>query len=194
MTASTLYRHAIVAATVSIASLAAPSMAMSQQLPADAIVGKWAADDGTSKLDMYNAGDEYRARLLYGNQLIEADGVTIKKDVKNPDPALRDRSLKNIVFATRLRYADGEWTGGSVYDAASAAPIAARRRSRTASCSFAAIWHSRVGADPGVPPNTVIVTADGGIVVHQAAEQFVTRPPISLAHSSDAKRQRSSLG
>lgn len=119
MIVSTLYRHAVIASTVSIASLATPSMTRAQQPLADAIVGKWAADDGTSKLDMYNAGGEYRARLLYGNQLIEADGVTMKKDLKNPDPALRARSLKNIVFATRLVYADGEWIGGSIYDAAS---------------------------------------------------------------------------
>ena len=68
---------------------------------------------------MYKADGEYQARLLYGNQLIEADGVTMRNDIKNPDPALRSRPLQDIVFATKLRYADGEWTGGSIYDAAS---------------------------------------------------------------------------
>ncbi len=92
---------------------------MAQQPAADAIVGKWEADDGTSKLEMFRAGAEYQARLLYGNQLIERDGVTMKKDLKNPDPALRDRSLKNIVFATGLRFGGSEWSGGSIYDAAS---------------------------------------------------------------------------
>ncbi len=87
--------------------------------PADAVVGIWAADDGTVKLDMFKAGAEFHARMLYGNEIVEADNVTFKKDVNNPDPALRVRSLKNIVFITGLRWADGEWSGGSIYDASS---------------------------------------------------------------------------
>lgn len=99
--------------------LATGPAALAQPPAADAIVGRWEADDGTSKLEMYRAGGEYQARLLYGNQLIERDGVTMKKDLKNPDPALRGRSLKNIVFATGLVFTGSEWTGGSIYDAAS---------------------------------------------------------------------------
>ena len=87
--------------------------------PADALVGTWEADDGTVKLDMFKAGTEFQARMLYGNEIVEADNVTFKKDTKNPDTALRSRSLKNIVFITGLRWSDGEWTGGTIYDASS---------------------------------------------------------------------------
>jgi uncharacterized protein (DUF2147 family) len=87
--------------------------------PADALVGIWEADDGTVKLDMFKAGSEFQARMLYGNEIVEADNVTFKKDTKNPDAALRSRSLKNVVFITGLRWSDGEWTGGSIYDASS---------------------------------------------------------------------------
>lgn len=86
---------------------------------ADALVGIWEADDGTVKLDMYKVGAEFQARMLYGNEIVEADNVTFKKDAMNPDPALRSRSLKNIVFITSLRWTDGEWSGGSIYDASS---------------------------------------------------------------------------
>ncbi len=105
-------------------TLAAPTLfltrsADAEPLPADELVGIWEADDGTVKLDMFKAGSEYQARMLYGNEIVEADNVTFKKDTKNPDPALRSRSLKNVVFITGLRWSDGEWTGGSIYDASS---------------------------------------------------------------------------
>jgi uncharacterized protein (DUF2147 family) len=94
-------------------------IAMAETAQPDAIIGKWEADDGTVRLDMYRAGSEYQARFLYGNEVVEADGVTLKKDAKNPDPALRSRSLKGIVFINGLRYGNGEWAGGSIYDASS---------------------------------------------------------------------------
>ena len=43
-----------------------------QQLPADEIIGAWEAEDGSVKLDMYKAGPEFEARLLYGNQVVES--------------------------------------------------------------------------------------------------------------------------
>ncbi|MGY3609669.1 MULTISPECIES: DUF2147 domain-containing protein [unclassified Bradyrhizobium] len=111
-------RAALVLALATSALFLAP-VASAEPLPADAIVGVWEADDGTVKLDMYKAGSEIQARMLYGNEIVEADNVTFKKDANNPDPALRSRSLKNVVVVTGLRWADGEWSGGSIYDASS---------------------------------------------------------------------------
>ncbi|WP_028746378.1 DUF2147 domain-containing protein [Rhizobium mesoamericanum] len=84
----------------------------------DAIIGTWKADDG-SVMDMYKAGAEYRARLLYGNQVMEPDNVTFKKDEKNLDRALRSRSLEKIVLLWGLHWDVDAWTGGSIYDASS---------------------------------------------------------------------------
>lgn len=94
-------------------------MAHGEPVGPDAIVGIWEADDGTVKLDMSKAGTEFQARMLYGNEIVEADNFTFKKDTKNPDPGLRAWSLKNIIFITGLRWEDGEWSGGSIYDASS---------------------------------------------------------------------------
>jgi len=95
------------------------SAVLAQQPPTDAIIGTWQADDGTVKLDMYKAGSEIQAHLLYGNEVVEADNVTFKNDSKNPDPAQRSRSLKNIVFIWGLHWNGGEWSGGSLYDGSS---------------------------------------------------------------------------
>ncbi|WP_309761304.1 DUF2147 domain-containing protein [Agrobacterium pusense] len=100
-------------------SLAMAGSAFAQHTQQDAILGKWAADDGSVKLEMFKAGAEFRAHLLFGNQIMEGDNTTFKRDAKNPDPALRSRSLENIVFIHGLRWDNGEWTGGSLYDASS---------------------------------------------------------------------------
>ena len=118
MTSQLSRRGALLLALATSTLLLAP-VANAESSPADAIVGTWDADDGTVKLDMYRAGSEFQARMLYGNVVVESDNVTFKKDTKNPDPALRSRSLKNIVIITGLRWDDGEWNGGSIYDASS---------------------------------------------------------------------------
>lgn len=96
-----------------------PAAHAQEAVKTDDIVGVWAADDGTVKLDMYKEGSEYKAKLLYGNKLVEADNVTFKNDVKNPDPTLRSRSMKQVVFIWGLHWDDGEWTDGSLYDGSS---------------------------------------------------------------------------
>ncbi|MGD7191161.1 DUF2147 domain-containing protein [Ralstonia pseudosolanacearum] len=56
-----------------------------------------------------------------GSNLDENGGSNLaaRQHTKNPNPALRSRSLKNVVFLSGLRWEDGQWTGGSLYDGAS---------------------------------------------------------------------------
>jgi uncharacterized protein (DUF2147 family) len=119
MEAPMISRRSALFAALALLSLAAAPTAFAQQVPQDAIIGQWEADDGSVKLDMYKAGAEFQAHLLYGNQVMEADNATFKLDAKNPDPALRSRSLENVVFIWGLRWDDGEWSGGSLYDGSS---------------------------------------------------------------------------
>lgn len=105
-------------AAYGLVAAAIPAAAQQSQA-ADAIIGKWQADDGSVKMELYRAGTEYQARLLYGNQLVEKDGTTFKLDVKNADRSLRARSLKNIVFIRSLHWDGKGWSGGSLYDGSS---------------------------------------------------------------------------
>jgi uncharacterized protein (DUF2147 family) len=102
-----------------VLSLGFALTARAQQPPSEEIIGTWEADDGSVKLDMFKAGSEFQAHLLYGNQLVEADNITFRQDTKNPDPSLRTRSMKNVVFVWGLHWEDGKWTGGSLYDGSS---------------------------------------------------------------------------
>lgn len=94
----------------------------------DEIIGVWESEDGNIKLEMFDAGETYAARVLYGKLLVEADGKTFKKDTKNPDPKLRSRSLERAVLVTNLKWdaADGRWEDGSFYSGATGQTHSAR--------------------------------------------------------------------
>ena len=94
------------------------SVACFAQQPADKIIGKWESTDGDVKLrfDIFKQDGNYFGKLLWASNMHEADGVTPKKDHKNPDKNLRTRSRKDIVNITNLKYDDGEYTGGKLYN------------------------------------------------------------------------------
>lgn len=48
------------------------------------IVGKWESDKKDVRLEFFKSGQEYKAKLLWGNQIVESDGRTSKKDAQNP--------------------------------------------------------------------------------------------------------------
>ena len=60
--------------------------------------------DKTLKFEVFHAGSDYEARMLYGNRLVEPDGVTFKSDGKSSDASLRSRSTKGIVFIKGLTW------------------------------------------------------------------------------------------
>lgn len=107
-----------------VSMLAMTSGALAQS--ASDIVGIWETEDGGLKFEVFDAGNEYQARLLYGKYVMEADNVTFMKDTKNPDEALKSRSLKHVTVLSGLTWQDGEWTGGSFYSP---------RNGTTVSCS-----------------------------------------------------------
>ncbi|GAB3225033.1 DUF2147 domain-containing protein [Spirosoma arcticum] len=90
-----------------------------QAQQSDQILGIWEMDDKDNKLEITKTGNSYTGVLLWGKQITEADGKTFKKDVKNPDAGLRQRSLEKTVFISGLTFSDGQWENGKLYDATS---------------------------------------------------------------------------
>ncbi len=85
------------------------SPAASAPLPADAIVGEWWTQEKDGRVEFSKAADgSYQGVLRYG--------IQPRKDIHNKDPRLRGRSVIGIVLMWNLRYADGEYTGGFVYN------------------------------------------------------------------------------
>jgi len=84
-----------------------------QKLPADQILGTWQCSD--YKIEVYKSGNTYSAKLLWSNDMFEADGKTSKKDSKNPDAKLKERPVQGLTHITALIYKDGEYADGKLY-------------------------------------------------------------------------------
>ncbi|MGK6324378.1 DUF2147 domain-containing protein [Sphingomonas sp. DT-51] len=95
-----------------------------QAAATSALLGTWHAEDGSLKIEMFDAGGSYAGRMIYGRRVMEADDVTFKRDVHNPDPALRSRSLQHAVVKWHAGHR--RWEGGHLYDGASGRTYSAR--------------------------------------------------------------------
>jgi uncharacterized protein (DUF2147 family) len=117
-------------ASLAISSLAIVPTASAQTEPAPQIAGVWEAEDGRMKIEMFDAGGAYAGRLLWGQRAVEADGKTFKRDIHNPDPKLRSRSLQGITILQNLKWdaRDRRWEGGTLYDGTSGRSISAHLR------------------------------------------------------------------
>jgi uncharacterized protein (DUF2147 family) len=82
----------------------------------DQIVGTWLNETQDGKIEVFKSGDHYAARLIWSDDMFEADGKTSKPDVHNVDTSLRHRPLHNILILDNCIYHNGVWDGGTVYD------------------------------------------------------------------------------
>lgn len=92
------------------------------QSKADAIVGTYlmkTPDTGDeSKVQIYRtANGTYSAKVVWVKNPNNPDG-TPRRDLKNPDPALRNRTAENMLVMKNLSYdaSDNQWTGGDLYN------------------------------------------------------------------------------
>ncbi len=90
--------------------------AVTQNTIGDKILGVWLSETKEGKIQVYRVGNKYFGKLIWSNQMFEADGKTSKKDLKNDDQKLRGRNLKDLVLLNNLIYENGEYTGGKIYD------------------------------------------------------------------------------
>ncbi len=86
---------------------------LSVKYPPESILGEWCTEVQESRppgrVNFVRAPDgTYMGILTYSAQP--------RKDVNNKDPKLRDRPLVGIVLMWHLRYDDGEYTEGYVYN------------------------------------------------------------------------------
>lgn len=101
----------IVLATILLASIAG-SFAQN----GDAVKGIWINDNKDAKVEIYKSGDKYFGKIIWTDNMYESDGKTLRKDEKNSDDALRNRTIQNMIILSGFTYDDGEWTGGQIYN------------------------------------------------------------------------------
>ncbi|KAF2510586.1 DUF2147 domain-containing protein [Flavobacterium foetidum] len=86
------------------------------QVNEKSIVGVWESDKKDVRMEFFKDGTSYSAKLLWGNLVVEKDGITSKKDSKNPDARLRTRNILGIISLTGLEWNGKEYTNGKIYD------------------------------------------------------------------------------
>ena len=115
----------------------APAFAQNFNDKADNIIGEYLTDRGGSKSKVRitkNAQGTYDAQVFWVENPYEADGKTKRKDVKNPDKALRNVDVDKIVIVKGLKY-DAEdkcWGGAKIYDPTKGLKVNAEAQFETA--------------------------------------------------------------
>ncbi|MDQ1856986.1 DUF2147 domain-containing protein [Chryseobacterium sp. WLY505] len=84
-----------------------------------AIVGNWESDKKDVRIEILKEGDTYSGNYLWGKDIVEKDGITSKKDIKNPDVKLRSRNVVGIKSLTGLVWNGKEYVNGKIYNAPS---------------------------------------------------------------------------
>lgn len=120
--------EALLLACLPLSTAATAPAASAQTAGPPQIAGVWQAEDGRMKIEMFDAGGAYAGRLLWGRRAVEADGKTFKRDVNNPDPKLRTRSLQGIIILQGLKWdpKDQRWEGGTFYNGLSGRSMSAQ--------------------------------------------------------------------
>lgn len=82
----------------------------------DKILGEWLNEEKDGKIEIYKTGNSYFGKIIWGNTIFEEDSKTPKKDIKNPDDKLQNRTLLNMVILSDFQFSDGMWDNGKIYD------------------------------------------------------------------------------
>lgn len=76
----------------------------------DALLGEWINEKKDARVLIYKIGNKYNGKVTWG----EGDE---SKDVKNPDPKLRNREIVGTNILLGFVYSgDNVWSDGTIYD------------------------------------------------------------------------------
>jgi uncharacterized protein (DUF2147 family) len=84
---------------------------LDMEFPADAIMGEWLTADKKGHVRITHQHDG-----TYIGVLTWAAPAAPPKDVNNKDPRLRNRAMLGLVLMWHLRYENGEYVDGYIYD------------------------------------------------------------------------------
>lgn len=80
----------------------------------DLILGKWITDNGDSQIEFYQKEGKYYGKIIWLKEPLKPDG-TAKTDIKNPNPAMRNRSILGLVIVSELEFKNGQFVNGKIY-------------------------------------------------------------------------------
>jgi uncharacterized protein (DUF2147 family) len=98
-----------------IAAFLSTFIASAQSASRDCILGTWFNEEKDGKIEIYQTGEKYYGKLIWGKTIFDNNGNSMK-DTKNPDDRLKKRDLLNLVILTGFIYNDSQWEDGKIYD------------------------------------------------------------------------------
>lgn len=101
---------------LSIFLLFTPFFLLGQNSNSDAVVGTWLNEQKNTKLEISKSPTGYSGKIIWSADVLESDGLTSKKDAKNPDEKLKQRSLIGAPILNNFIYMNGIWDEGNYYD------------------------------------------------------------------------------
>jgi uncharacterized protein (DUF2147 family) len=85
---------------------------------ADRVCGVWLTEEGKAQVEIYRCGEQYCGKIIWLREPMK-DGKPVCDD-KNPDVELQTRPVMGMILMEGFTYdEDGEYTGGTIYDAES---------------------------------------------------------------------------
>ena len=83
----------------------------------DRICGKWESVEKNIIIQVYMAGDDFKAKIIWYNDT-EGKPMDYWTDRRNPNPALRSRKILGMEVLSGLQYDpdNKSWENGMVYD------------------------------------------------------------------------------
>lgn len=87
-----------------------------QKVEKDAIVGTWLIESGEAKVSIYKNGEKYYGKIVWLKEPNDKNGNP-KKDSRNQDEKLKDRTLDSIILIRDLIYNSETkvWHQGKIY-------------------------------------------------------------------------------
>jgi uncharacterized protein (DUF2147 family) len=76
----------------------------------ESIEGIWLTEEGNSKVEIYQKGDNYFGKIVWLEQSTDKNGNPVK-DLYNSNKELKNRQLLGIDMLTDLQAKNGKWYG-----------------------------------------------------------------------------------
>ena len=103
-------RLTFTSALLAAAFLALPGVSAAN---APGILGVWATGSEGGRVEIYRCGKALCGKIVDAARLRDNPDL---RDVRNPDPSLRNRRLKGLVVLRNFTGGPTKWQGGPVYD------------------------------------------------------------------------------
>lgn len=98
----------VISFSIALTMLFTLAFAKSNPGAADKIIGVYWSPKKDAKIEIYKKGDRYFGKSIWT--------ATKRKDLKNPNPSLRQNDLLGSELFTDFVYKDGTYEDGKIYD------------------------------------------------------------------------------